>query len=111
MDITTQLIIRACKSRDPMIRLISVYNRRYLKSSNPKSHIVNILSEICDKYLDISIFKLLNDLNPNNIWEEENKKDYPTICMYILMSNIRFSEAKLFPGCKPPIFFRNRGME
>jgi hypothetical protein len=52
----TALFIRACKSRDPLKRCHSVYNRFYIRSGN-KSVINNelsyILAKICDEQLGV----------------------------------------------------------
>lgn len=55
-----QLFIRACKSKNPYLRLHSIYNRFYCKGAKPKikdTVIIDILSDIVDEYCPLRTAK------------------------------------------------------
>lgn len=112
MDTTTELFIRACKSRHPLTRLVSVYNRYYYKGAeDPSPHIACILMKICEDFDLIRPSKLMDELNPDNNWrqvEEADKDNYHKRCVAVLMNAIRFTENSKLPITRTPAFVRNR---
>jgi hypothetical protein len=103
------LVIRACKSKNPIIRIQSLLNRYYLNKDYDL--MVNILSQICDKY---NLFEGIEDytskfhLNfltflPFNHQDETlSVKNILFIEITTLISKIRLSSIDKFPGYIPP---------
>ena len=60
------LFIRACKSKDPIKRVYSVYSRFYYKNTEAEQHIIHILAKIYNKYLSADLLTLIEEFNPNN---------------------------------------------
>lgn len=105
-----QLFIRACKSKDPSTRVISVYRRFYLRgihNEKPEPHIVVILAKICDAFCPFTTVGIMQKLSPSNGWEYSDV-DFNSLCMKILISKIRFTDAVKFPGLTKPAFFRTK---
>lgn len=110
MDKTQMLFIRACKSSDPKIRLVSVYRRFYnphLNTEERKPMIALILSKIVDQYRPYTeSWSLLDLLSPSNDWR--NGTAYWDKVINVLMNRIRFSGREKFPGFIPPLKFRTK---
>jgi len=112
MDNTTQLFIRACKSKNPYVRIHSVYKRFYGKydcdQSTSKISLIHILSEICDRYVPFNnIYNVITDLNPNL---EQPNLEQPNLEQPIamLMSRIRLAESYMFKGLTTPAKFKRK---
>jgi len=112
MDNTTQLFIRACKSKNSEKRLYSVYRRFYGNYENVEPNIAYILSKICDEYLNITNTQMIEKLNPTNTWmynNEEGETPYSFITMRMLCSSLRQSSINCFPNMVKPSLFRKDG--
>ena len=114
MDKTEQLLVRACKSRNPYPRLYSVYRRFYCGSrAKADFHLASILTRLCDRYLEISLSRIISDLNPQNrcLFGMSQDTDYWTSTLRVLISYIATAEASRFPGLTPPAMFRHAMVE
>ena len=108
MDNTTQLFIRACKSKNPEKRINSVYRRFYTHHSDADIHIINILSRICDMYLKLRVVDVISEISPEKAWLTCNGEyNYNKACLSVLTSKIRLSEVKVFNGLSKPLMFKN----
>jgi hypothetical protein len=101
------LIVRACKSREPLKRLHSVYRRFYLIQGKPDKHLVVILSRLCDKYVPFKIIDVLNELSPATDWKYEECEDFYSRAVMIMIIKIRLADIDCFPGYVSPACFRN----
>jgi hypothetical protein len=105
------LFIRTCKSQNPEKRIKSVYRRFYLDSGKfVDNHLLDILSKIVDKHLNITNTQMINLLNPDTSWMHLNKSGetpYSTRVMRILISEIRHSSIDDFEGFISPRRYRN----
>lgn len=103
------LFIRACKSLNTEKRVHSVYKRFYYRhNKNPDPALVSILLNICEKYCPIPSEKLLSELNPDSIYYMGQDKPYWSICLRVLISHIRLTEAVKFDGMIKPLMFRRK---
>lgn len=112
MDKRELLFIRACKSMNPQRRLTSVHRRFYLADRQQchNRHICDILAVICEKYIPISVRKLVNELHPNTSWwvVEPEHRDFDSRALRVLVNHIRFTENTKLPSYPTPAFFRNK---
>ena len=108
MDKTTQLFIRACKSKDSYTRLRSVYRRFYLDDLNWEPHVVLILSRICDNYLNLSTIDIITGVSPHKDWmyPEELRDDYHYKALSYLSTVIAHTKIDNFEGLSRPRRFR-----
>ena len=107
MNETDQLFIRACKSMHPRTRLKSVYRRRYYCSGEiDYSHLITILARLCEEYLTISLVKILDELSDKDEWLY-GKRSYQDKVLDFLISSLRLTEVKLFPGLSTPRSFKD----
>jgi hypothetical protein len=110
MNKTELLFIRACKSCKPK-RLKSVYRRFYLKYYQDAcdNFILNILTDICDKYLDVSLSKFIQDVNHEKVMDKmlNNKRIEIEIQISVVRNYIAFADIDKFPGYIAPCRFRN----
>lgn len=108
---TELLLIRACKSKDPMKRLSSVYRRQYgLVESNIEG-LVNILSTIIEKHHPISTHDLIKELSPFNSYRWENASGQTTYhekALFVLVAHLRLAEITIFNGWVSPAPFRSK---
>lgn len=96
-----QLFIRACKSRYPEKRVLSVYRRFYIDfGGDIYNHLVQIFSRICDEHVLFKTIDLSNDLDPENKWKYGLERDTPyhRFCFRVLMSKIRLAEVSSLNG-------------
>ncbi len=108
MDKLDQLFIRACKSKDPMTRLMSLRKRFYYVDSDNITHLIVKLADICDEYLSIKVIDVVEGINPRKgmFLLNDKPKDYNTRCLRFLVNKIRFSKTENFPGLTDPAMFR-----
>jgi len=106
MNKTAILFIRACKSKNPNLRVNSVYRRFYLASDNTVINTWNIctvLSRICNDF-GITIEMLVNDLNPTQRlrfnWEVDVSMEDQLLER--LISYIRFVQVDKLDGYIKP---------
>lgn len=115
MDSVRQLLIRACKARNPNLRVRQVYRRFYgkLPLEQETFCLSGILSTICDEHLEVKVASLITDLSPNNRWKFgiEDDESYLSGVVKVLTSNIRLAERDRFPGLQAPALFRNAQKE
>jgi hypothetical protein len=110
MDKTDQLLVRACKSEHPLTRVASVYRRQYLQRALVPTEVTlymcGILTTIVDKYCPMSVSKVVSALDPHDLYADKATIFHSRV-LGMLISHIRYSEAKCFPGLTPPLKFRN----
>ena len=87
MDNTEILLVRACKSYFPKIRILSVHRRFYGKFTEAETEeaLTWLLANICEKYGLISVLALSERLPLHRSMFE------------LLLYTIRFSEVTKFP--------------
>lgn len=110
MDSLKQLIIRACKSTNPDMRLRQLYRRFYgnVPRGEESRFIAGILSNICDEYTPIKTASMVDDLNPHNRWKFgiSEEESYLDGVVKVLACHIRLTKKDKFPGLTPPAPFR-----
>lgn len=108
MDKIDQLFIRACKSKDPMVRLMSLRRRFYHVDPDSIIHLIVKLAGICDEYLSVKIIDVIEGASPHRMMFLQNEKpeDYNTRCLRFLIREIRLSKVDNFPGLMAPAIFR-----
>lgn len=110
MDSVKQLIIRACKSKNPEKRLRTLYRRFYLTQVDDKTDffIAGILTSICDTYLNVTVTQMVSDFCPQTAWKHgiDDEDTYWAAAVKILTGYIRLAERDRFPGLTPPAQFR-----
>lgn len=105
MTKTEILFIRACKSKNPSVRLRSTYRRFYVGIDEYIDlHISYILAEICDKFLDLKTADILYSLHPRNNLNCETS--YDIRCLNFLKSKIRFAAVSGLNGYVKPRRYR-----
>lgn len=110
MNKTTQLFIRACKSKDPNRRVVSVYKRFYCRENNPIPALICILSGIVDEFIGIQrTYRLLSDISPDNAWRTcEADYNFNEACFNVLVDKIRFTKGSKFEGLSMPLIFKKQ---
>lgn len=101
LDKTEILFIRACKSKNPDIRVKSVYRRFYCRhEKNEDFYICGILASLCDKKKLISISDLISSLYESNGYRFgiEQSASHWSKSNTILISSIRYTDCKKFDG-------------
>lgn len=102
MDKTKQLIIRACKSSNPDMRLRQLYRRFYgnVPRGEESRFIAGILASICDDYTPIKTSSMIDYLDLNNRWKFGIMDDdsYLDGVVKVLASHIRLTEKDCFVG-------------
>tara|TARA_R110002072_G_scaffold299355_1_gene474686 strand:+ start:1313 stop:1645 length:333 start_codon:yes stop_codon:yes gene_type:complete len=107
MNKIDQLFIRACKSRNPKKRVLSVYRRFYCSRDNVEFYVAGTLTDIVDKNLDYSASDMLSDMNPDNAWRwVEGDASYWERVNAVLISKIRLSKIDKFEGLTAPLMFK-----
>ena len=105
MDKLKQLFIRACKSNDPHKRLTSIYRRFYLMAvPDPKPYISAILLGIVEEHNLMTVRELAYALSPYRFTGLLRNKDiiYEDLLLSVLVSKIRLTAVKDFPGLTIP---------
>lgn len=104
---TELLLIRACKSKNDMKRLVSVYKKQYGVDGRDKSALLTILGGVIENHHPISASKLMKELNPNRsvFWGDGSYEDR---ALLILVSHLRLAEISIFNGWVSPAPFRNK---
>ena len=108
MNNVEQLIIRACKSKDPDVRLRSVYRRFYYDTDDEHriaSSLVGIMASICDRYVPIKPSEIIKQLDPANFWGRTDVT-YLYRVFDTLVSQIRLTRTDQLEGLTPPVQFR-----
>jgi len=109
MTKTDQLFIRACKARNPLTRVESVYRRFYLERNNPHPHITMILARLCDEFSPFTTSRFVSELSPENNWRYGDEDDsFELRCIQRLISKLRFTEATKLVGMTVPLAFRKK---
>ena len=112
MDNIDMLFIRACRSNNPKIRLVSLQKRFWIYESKIMTdYIINsVLSEIVDKYTDIGVDKFFQRCCDDTFEYDNNGKiiKRKVTIREALIKIIRFAEVTCFPGFKPPVMFKKR---
>jgi hypothetical protein len=95
------IFIRACKSRNPEVRLKSVYRRFYCKEKPSEILLAYLLSEIVDKYKLISVQRLISEFD-----EKFARVDAKQAFLWTIVNSIRYSETKKFTDLRIPRRFK-----
>jgi len=112
MNKIDQLIIRACKSKNPDTRLKSVYRRFYCSDEELFfASITGILARLCEDNLSFTVGALITELNPGNGWKYgvntiARDYNYWEHCSKVLSSRIRLSMVSEFDGLSIPRRFK-----
>lgn len=110
------LFIRACKSENPEVRIVSVYKRFYLRNDMEQEqlnvYLVDILERICTKYNLLNTSDLISGLSPGSHFSKDIKGEavpYWEKVLSILISKIRLTDVeKVFGEDFPsPLRFRS----
>jgi len=104
-----QLLVRACKSHNPPMRVRSVYHRFYLNTPSQNNyHLAKVLSQIADRYLALRPSELLSALHPENrpFYGATTEDDHWTMAVKLLVSRIGITPTSRFPGLTHPLRFR-----
>ncbi len=110
MDKNTQLWIRACKSKNPRVRLTSLVHRMYSYDYNKEYEqaiLIANLSEIVDKYCDLSKANMMNKIFYPEVWDED--KSIKEITISVLCSSIRFTGKDKLEGLATRTKFKEKG--
>jgi len=105
MSKVDSLLIRACKSEDPIKRLESVYKRFYFHDHKYfHSAMVVILAGIIQKQeLKYNLLTVLSDIDPNNLTNKMfGTVDYNEAVLNSIIHIIRFQEVKNFTNVQWP---------
>jgi hypothetical protein len=113
MNNTEQLLIRACKSKNKLKRLNSVYKRQYciINDNDAWANKAIILINLVTKYYPIETIKLVDALNPHNALyyvKDENNYTYYEHLVGVLASHVSLAPVAKLEGYKVPAFFRNK---
>lgn len=101
MKKSNQLFIRACKSKDPIKRLRTLYYRLYGANSSEG------LSLALMRISSISAEKLMKELDPQNPYLSVNNHYWENVLL-VLMYDIRYTRVDLFIGLTTPAHLRNK---
>lgn len=115
MDPITNLIIRACKSKNSDRRLRSVYKRFYLRNNinedNYKWFMVDYLAEICQEYTKPRLNDIITKLDPDNIRHMKNTS-YVDRAYQLLKNEIQLTSRHDFPDTfRVPAKFRKHDVQ
>ena len=102
MDSLTQLWIRACKSKNPTLRLRSVCRRFYLNVNDRV--IVSSLGDIVDGYCPMKTMDLLRELD-SPYYQDLSREE---TLVRILRHRIAFTKKDKFVGMKTPLWAINK---
>lgn len=107
---TELLFIRACKSKNPMKRVQSVYKKQYGLIEVEKEGLATVLASIIEKQCPMSISELIRKANPNEVtwWHfKEDEKTYFDRVLLSLVSHMRGTAVNIFNGYVSPAKMRN----
>jgi len=112
MNKQRQLLIRACKSKNPLKRLRSIYRRFYLDRFTDYefyAHVGGFLLDICVDYDLYPLTKFVSDLEPKLSWMHGIPKNapYKKRVLMLCISKIKLTETSKFQGLTRPLRFRN----
>jgi hypothetical protein len=109
MEVTTQLFIRACRSKDPHKRVRSVYRRYYLGviDEHTSFYLSGILSSIVDEWCKMTFCEIIDECNPSNASRYEDEiVSYHDLVLKVLISKIRHTRSSKFKGLRIPAIHR-----
>lgn len=110
MKAIDQLLIRACKSKDPKTRLQSVYRRFYLNADADARTIAGFLIGICNRYgVDIPLNIMFSEMF-FIVANSRTETVDPWSVTRILINRIRFSDVNIFikQGMSVPARFKEK---
>src|SRR5574343_327447 len=91
---TDQLLIRACKTKNPLLRLRNIYKRFYSSDTkNITRKLIVLLSRIVYDYFNIITMDIILELDPNNLKYKllgAVEYNYYDIVLSLLINHIRF---------------------
>lgn len=108
-----QLFIRACKSKNPNRRILSVYRRYYVRYGMYEDHradIMNILVAVVDTYTKMTVANVIDRLNPDHGFLDKDMI-YIDRVIEMCISKIRFTNTEDLVGLTAPCKFRPRSIK
>ena len=105
MNKLTMLWIRACKAKNPHVRIASLYRRFYSNITPPKQVLIAIFADIIQNYDVITITNLLVKLDPNYVFRGDQLYNYIDRCYDTMVSVIRHAPVCKFPELIAPSRF------
>lgn len=112
MEKIEALFVRACKSRNSVARIKSVYRRFYYPEYKPEA-VACILTRIASKYNLVKLHEIIDDLNPRDAWKfgcNEESPYYERV-VAVMSSTIRLTNVDKFPDYPVPAMFRRLDKE
>jgi len=112
MNNQDMLFIRACKSRNPERRVMSVYRRFYwgthvLSDQERICAVTGILTNLVNVFNPISAGSLIRELGPGADYKYRDLSFYERV-FTVMVSRLRLTKPEKFPGYIAPAYFRNR---
>jgi hypothetical protein len=99
-----QLLIRACKSNNPYIRLESLIRRFYMTGSKTNTQFITLLlAEVSDKHYRLPLSKLTKEM-----YGTYNSSKYDGL-HNILVHHFRYAEVSKLSLPRTPAMFRYNG--
>ena len=102
MDSLTQLWIRACKSKNPTLRLRSVCRRFYMNADD--RILLSNLADIVDKYCPMKTMELIREMD--SLFYQDLSREEALV--RILRHRIAFTKKDKFVGMKRPLWAINK---
>lgn len=113
MNKTTQLWIRACKSKNPDKRLRSILRRFYLVNFNEAQKteaIIYHLSDIVDKYLTLRVYDIYCELIKEEWYGTKDDRTPEQKMLSFLAQKIAYTSIHKLEGLTPPCWVKNKEM-
>lgn len=113
METIEQLLIRACKSYNPKVRLVSVLRRFYVGDADINDNhtiagLINHLSYIVDEYCPMKTIDIIAKLEEDYSWLSKHKDErtFREKALDMLISRICCTKASNFIGLRTPRWFK-----
>lgn len=104
------LFIRACKAKNPSVRVKSVYKRFYNRQYYNERDMAAILLTVVEECYPIPARKLIDELNPAHAWlyeKHDEKLTYHHHVLNVLITHLRLADASRISGWIYPAWVRN----
>jgi hypothetical protein len=111
MDKVQMLFVRACKSKNPAVRVLSVYRRFYCRCDDQRMidfAVSSLLIDICDKNNIVTLSRVFSDLYPDDLISERklDSSNYWSSVRKLVTSYIRWSNIDEFSDFIIPLRYR-----
>ena len=114
MDKIEQLWIRACKSKQPYKRVLTLHRRFYGAYADNelanKVAITGLLVPLVDKYVPMTAFELISKMQHNYFFDQK-EECIKTKSFEVVVDQIRRSKVSCFEGLTPRVKFKNKSRE